>query len=379
MSSAANDPIPATSAPPPSSFDVVTRRVREVVAARLEPYAAKYDREGTYPEDAMRGFGEAGLYATHLSGEGIDKSVDMLSTIEGMSIVAKSCLSTGFCVWCQAACGWYLENTENEALRDRLKPLVASGERLGGTGLSNPMKFYSGIESIRLTGKRVDGGYIVDGSLPWVSNLGEDHVFGIVFEVEGANDHRVMAMVDCSWDDVVLGDGGRMIALEGSRTFSTRFKRCFISDDQVLADPADAYVKKIRPGFVLMQVGMGLGLVEACIDSMRKLERRLGHVNRFLEDGPEELSLELDAARRRALELAAFPDESSDEYVRACFESRLLGGELSVRAATAAMLHAGARAYLANSAYFRRLREAYFVAVVTPATKHLRKQIAAFD
>jgi hypothetical protein len=40
------------------------------------------------------------------------------------------------------------------------------------------------------------------------------------------------------------------------------------------------------------------------------------------------------------------------------------------------MLHAGARAYVDGSIYSRRLRESYFMAIVTPATKHLEKDIA---
>jgi alkylation response protein AidB-like acyl-CoA dehydrogenase len=377
MSSAADDRMTLSQPMRLLPEDAIVDGVRGVVTQRLAPYVARYDREGIYPEEAMRGFGSTGLYGTHLSGQGDSPDVDMISMIEGMSVVSGSCLSTGFCVWCQAACGWYLEHTENEGLREKLKPIVATGERLGGTGLSNPMKFYSGIESIRLRGKRVAGGYEVTGALPWVSNLGSDHLFGIVFAVEGKEDHRVMAMIDCAQEGVVLGDGGRMIALEGSRTFSIRFKQCFVSDEQILADPADEYVAKIRPGFVLMQVGMGLGLVESCIEGMRRLEGRLGHVNRFLDDGPDALTEELEAARQNARELASTPDDDSPAYSKACFEARLAGGELALRAATSEMLHAGARAYLANSDTFRRLREAYFVAVVTPATKHLRKQIAA--
>lgn len=54
---------------------------------------------------------------------------------------------------------------------------------------------------------------------------------------------------------------------------------------------------------------------------------------------------------------------------------RLAGGELSLRAAQAAMLHQGARGYLRNATAQRRLREAYFVAIVTPSLKHLRHQL----
>jgi hypothetical protein len=43
------------------------------------------------------------------------------------------------------------------------------------------------------------------------------------------------------------------------------------------------------------------------------------------------------------------------------------------------MLHMGAKGYLVNNAAQRRLREAYFIAIVTPATKHLRKELHEFD
>ena len=51
-------------------------------------------------------------------------------------------------------------------------------------------------------------------------------------------------------------------------------------------------------------------------------------------------------------------------------------GDASVAAAHAAMLHCGARGYLMSHRAQRRLREAYFVAIVTPATKQLRKMLA---
>lgn len=349
--------------------------VRDVSSELLAPFAAKYDREGTYPEEAMREFGRVGLYAAHLSGFGASPDVDMNGAINGMAVVGESCLSTAFCVWCQDACGWYLEHTQNTDLKQKFLPRLASGERLGGTGLSNPMKFYSGIERIRLVGRRRPGGYEVRGSLPWVSNLGPDHLFGIVFEVEGEAEHRVMALIDCGQEDVRLGDGGRMIALEGSRTYSIKLRDCFVSDDQILADPADAYVDRIRPGFVLMQTGMGIGLIDTCIEQMERLEDRLGHVNRYLDDRPSELRAELSSLKADVESLARDHERLDKEYLSACLEARLRTGEMTLRAANSSMLHAGARGYLERSAYFRRIREAYFVAVVTPATKHLRRQI----
>jgi hypothetical protein len=43
------------------------------------------------------------------------------------------------------------------------------------------------------------------------------------------------------------------------------------------------------------------------------------------------------------------------------------------------MLDLGAKGYLKRNAAQRRLREAYFIAIVTPATKHLRKEVARLE
>ena len=70
------------------------------------------------------------------------------------------------------------------------------------------------------------------------------------------------------------------------------------------------------------------------------------------------------------------PFEPDPGYWRQVIETRLAAGETSVAAAHGAMLHCGARGYVSTGAAQRRLREAYFVAIVTPATKQLRKMLA---
>ena len=354
----------------------VIQNVTDVCERELRPIVRQIDGQGVFPVDVMRSLGKAGLYSQHVHGEGVAAPVDMPLAIEMMSIVGYECLSTAFCVWCHDACGWYLENTPNTRLKETLKPEIASGAALGATGLSNPMKFYSKIEKLKVSGKRVEGGYVVQGCLPWVSNLADDHYFGVVFEDADDGSHRIMALLRCDHDGVKLCDGGRFIALEGSGTYAVRFSGCFIPDEFILADPADEYIATIRPGFVLMQVGMGIGLVNACINLMRRQDRTHAHVNRFLPDGADELQAANEELLDRTMRLAETPRQTNREYLIKALQSRLDAGELSLRAAQACMLNGGARAYMETSHQFRKLREAYFVGVVTPATKHLRKEIS---
>lgn len=365
---------PTEAAAPAPEGDGLLGRVRHIVETELAPLAPRIDAEGLYPEAVLRRLGEAGAFAAHV--EPGTAPGGFAAAIDAMAIAGEHCLSTAFCMWCQDALAWYLANAENPAPRSALGAAVAAGRALGGTGLSNPMKCFFGIEPMRLKGRRVAGGYALSGSLPWVSNLGADHYFGAIFELEDAPGHRVMALVDCSQDGVALNDSTRFLALDGTRTMAVRFRRVFVPDAMIVADPVDDFIRRIRAGFILLQAGMGIGLVRGCIGLMRKAEGPLGHVNRFLDDRPDDLAGELSALHGRVTRLAATPLEDSGDYWRAVVEARLDSSTLSLRASQSAMLHVGAAGYVAGAAAQRRLRESYFVAIVTPAVKQLRKMLA---
>lgn len=351
--------------------------VADTVAAVANDTLAPMVREidgGLYPREVMRAFGAAGAYATHLP-DG-DRAT-LKPAIDLMATAGTQCTSTAFCMWCQNALAWYIFCSDNAWLKDEIGRRVASGEILGGTGLSNPMKTFFGIETMRLRARRVDGGYVVRGALPWVSNVEAGGYFGIVFEVEGADPpHRVMAVAQASADGVKIVEDHDFVAMGGTATVAVQFRDALIEDRFLLADPIEPYLQRIRAGFVLMQCGMALGMVRSCIDLMRQVEAPLGHVNRYLDVQPADLEASLAALQTEIDTLAQTPFDPAMGYFRRVLTARLNGGEAAMAAAHNAMLHCGARGYVGRGAAQRRLREAYFIGIVTPATKQLKKMLA---
>lgn len=338
----------------------------------LAPLVDRIDA-GFYPADLMRDMGEAGAYRRHLALSG---TPDLGAAIAAMADMAVHCMSTAFCAWCQDACGWYLENTENAALRARLQPGIASGALLGGTGLSNPIKALSGLEDFGLRATRTEGGYIVTGVLPWVSNLGDGHWFGTVFIDAADRDHKMMAMVQCGQPGVEIKQSVHFSTLEGTGTYVVRFRRAFIADDMMLADPLGDMIKRIRPGFVLLQTGMGLGVIRASIDAMIQADRTHLSTNSFLPRRPPYFEQALAELRATIMRLAETPKDGSADYVREVLQIRKWTGELTLQATEAAMLHTGAKAFITGSPVQRRLREGYFVAMITPSTRHLAQELS---
>ncbi|MEM9724791.1 MAG: acyl-CoA dehydrogenase family protein [Pseudomonadota bacterium] len=366
-------------ATPVKSFDTAHAvdfdAVDAVVGTDLASAVPTIDTEQYYPESVMRALGAAGSYGSHLAGR--DAVCDLSAAILATSRASEVCLSTGFCMWCQNALGWYISSSESDWLKENVLPGVASGQILGGTGMSNPMKSIAGIEKLKLRGVRVDGGYRVKGSLPWISNLSDGGWFGTLFDVPDEN-KTVMGIFKADPETgVKLRLDHDFLAMGGTATQAVGFRDVFIPDEQIVGDPAGPFIKNIRGGFVLMQCGMGLGVMKSSINLIRKMEGPLGHVNQFLEKGADELQASYDALLDRVVALSKTPYDPSDAYWKQVLQARLDCGEGAVETAHYAMLHCGARGYITGAEAQRRLRESYFVAIVTPATKHLRKMIAA--
>ena len=358
----------------------IADQVAAIARKELAPQALAIDEGTLYPDALLRRFGQAGAWGSHQPENG---AADLRCAIQSIAAIGEVCGASAFMAWCQNTLVWYASNSDNPALVAKFAGKFASGETLGGTGLSNPMKSFFGIEKLKLKGRKVEGGYVVRGALPWVSNLGPDHFFGTIFEREDApggtakgGPDIVMFLADCSNAAITLQPCKPFLAMDGTGTYSVQFRDAFVPDDLILAEQARPFVKRIRAGFILLQTGMGLGLIRDCVAIMTGVAEPLGHVNRFLNQQPADFQALLDELEAEAMALARDPFNADDSCWRKVVALRLRIGEASVAAAHAAMLHCGARGYLKSHRAQRRLREAYFVAIVTPATKQLRKMLA---
>ncbi len=351
--------------------------VRVIAQGPLAQQAYAIDR-GTYPEAVLKQLAAAGAMSAHLP-QADGTPGDYGLAIAAMAEASKVCGATGFMMWCQSVAGLYMLASGNPALNGERLTRHMLGEALGGTGLSNPMKSFAQIESLLLKATPVEGGYLVNGTLPWVSNLAADHYFGAIAAVatdDAGTSREIMFMLRCDAPGVTLKACPEFSGMEGTGTFSVHCKDLFVGRDDLVADPAKPLIARVRGGFVLLQCGMATGIIQGAIDSMWAVEGQLGHVNQYLEDRPADLQAELDALLVRVMTLAETPFETATEYFIDVLDARSHSAELCLRAANSALMHQGARGYLMQSAVQRRVREAQFVAIVTPAIKHLRKEMA---
>lgn len=344
------------------------------VKTELSPLVDAIDRQGFYPADYLRSLGALGGFAASVPREDGGLGYGLSEQIQATAQVARACGATAFLTWCQSTCAWYLQHSPNQAVRECYLRPVAQGTLLAGTGMSNSVKHLAGIEKIQLQARRDGDAYVINGALPWVSNVGERHLAVVAASVDGEG--YVMFAVEGAAQGLTLHPCPEFAALEGTQTLNLRFKDVRVPAEQVVAHPSQfaAYMARIKPGFILGQIGIGLGIVDASLKTIRDSNVTTAHVNTFLDDQGTELAAELERLQTQVIALAEQAQLGAVPILDV-LKSRAQASELALKATNSAMLHAGAKGYLMRHPAQRRLREAIFVAIVTPALKHLRKEI----
>jgi len=345
-----------------------TKTLDKIIKESLKPNVRRIDLDGFYPESFLREYGAAGAYLP------VSTTGQLGKAIENCSLAGQVCGSTAFSIWCHNTCLWYLCNTDNFYLKDRYLDKVADATQLGATGLSNPVKSFFGIEKINLHGEKTSSGYRVKGFLPWVSNLLEGHIFGGIFKT---SERHVFALFDTSSPEVRLSPAGPFAALEGTATNAVRFLDAEIPDEMILASDAKAFLGKVKAGFILLQMGIGLGLMEGAINDMRMANKRLLHTNRYLPEGPDYYTDKLTELKQRTRELSTDPIASAEdnEQFLKVLQLRLDAAEITRRTTYSSFLHQGSSGYLERSSGQRRVREGMFFDILSPSVKHLYQWI----
>ncbi len=345
--------------------------LQELLQTGLKPLVKKIDANAYYPRDFLLQLGKSGFFRS----DNLSPQEVALREVKVVEETAKYCMTTAFNIWCHLASLTYIRSCTNTYLKENILPGLENGESLGATGLSNPMKYYAGLETLHLQAKREEEGFRVSGTLPAVSNLDENHWFGVIAQVN--EQERVMLYVHGQTPGLKMKEKLDYLGLNGSATYACHFDDVLIPNEWVISEQADTFVEEIRPTFVLYQIPLGLGVTAASVECIEKASNKQGGSNQYVLIQPEELKHELKLLQNQAYHLAEASVAS--ENWRSFVQLRLQMVHLTSKAVHAAMIHQGSAGYLQNSAPSRRLRESYFLVNLSPTVRHLEKMMSLFE
>lgn len=344
------------------------------LAAFLERHAERLDADATEADAVVPELGAAGVLRAGVPSECGGDGRPLAAAIETIAAVAERSLAAAFVCWGQRAFIEYLVRSDNEALRERWLPELLEGRIAGATGLSNAMKFLSGIESLGIaaTADEASGGLVLSGRVPWVTNV---PVPGFLVAVAvSREDGRAPFVAALRHDHGGIARSGDLdlIAMRGSNTASLRIDGTRIGDDDLIAADARQWLPRVRPAFLGLQCGLAIGLARASLAVAR--ERGVA-AKAVLGDAIDAVQHGLDAAV--ATLTAGVADGRFVVKPAPLFELRIRIAELAMQATQLELSASGGLAYHRDAplGFARRWREAAFIPIVTPSLSQLQGEL----
>ena len=135
-----------------------------------------------------------------------------------------------------------------------------TGERAGGTGLSNAVKFLSDIEELNVTLSQEGDDYYLDGRLPWVTNLRSDK-FAALFAADFKDGSQPWIItIPSEAEGLSRSEDLEFVSLQGANTASLTFDHVKLDPNWILSKEGTDYIAKTRPNFLGFQFGLAFGL-----------------------------------------------------------------------------------------------------------------------
>ena len=341
----------------------------EATRGWLNTHAESLDAGDQHAAAVVPQLAQSGVLGIGLSTDFGGRGGAVSEAVEAIAQVAQHSLSAAFAFWGQRVLIHLLASTDNAALRAQRLPKLLAGQLAGASGLSNVMKFLSGIESLSIEAQpHPDGGWTLNGKVPWCTNLRQPDFLVAVAVARTDGQPPMIVAIPSDRAGLVRSPDLDLIALRGTNTASLTLTKVRIDQSDLLAEAAPAFLPRVRPAFLGLQCGMSIGLARA---SLVAAAQRLG-------DGRHVLRAPIEQSTAELAETVQTLKGGVDDgvYVAApqdMFRLRLALNALVQQAAQLELEASGGRAYHRDipSGFARRWREAAFIPIVTPSVTQL--------
>jgi alkylation response protein AidB-like acyl-CoA dehydrogenase len=234
----------------------------------LQAHAEAADTTPTWPADSWQVLRQTGVLRwaipPSLGGDGL-QGVELLARYRAL---AAACLTTCFILSQRDAACRRLRDGGNPALRDRLLPELARGERFATVGLSQ-LTTARQHTAPSLTARLEADVLLLDGVIPWVTGAAQaEHlVIGAVLD----DGRQVLAVLPANMPGVEVGVPLDLLAMRGSLTAEVHCRGVRLGREWLLAGPAEQVLQTGRGGAGGLETScLALGLAHAAIAYLRQ-------------------------------------------------------------------------------------------------------------
>jgi glutaryl-CoA dehydrogenase len=213
--------------------------VREFARAELAPYVADWYEQGSLPEDLGPRFGKLGLLGMHLEGYGCAGTSAVAYGLACRELEAVDSGLRSFVSVQGSLAMFAVHHWGSDAQKDHWLPAMATGEKLGCFGLTEP-DAGSDPGSMRTRARLSGGEWVLNGSKMWITNgtvADMAVVWARVEDPDGPDDGRIRGfVVPTDTPGFTATKVGRKLSLRASVTAELSLDDVRLPEDAVFPE-----------------------------------------------------------------------------------------------------------------------------------------------
>ena len=365
----------------------VREMVRDFSRSEIAPVARELDRTSTFPWDNIKKMADLGLLGVPWSEEQGGSGMDQLSYYITIHEMAKVDASHALTISAHTNLGTSpIVEFGTDEQRRRYVPLLASGQVLGGFGLTEPG---AGSDAGGTATTAVDKGdhYLLNGSKIFITHAGVGEIFSVTALTEPGGGSRGITSFIVTKDTTDLAEAARVgtghnaelpkiagvragkkedkMGWRASDTRELVFEDAVVPKENMLGEPGRGFVNFLktldagRIGIAALSLGIAEGAYDEAL-SYAGVRKQFGKpigsfqgVNFQLAD----MAVEIEAGTH-LLYHAAWLKQTGKPFKKEAAMAKLFCSELAMRATTAAVQIFGGYGYTTDYPVERMMRDA---------------------
>ena len=368
------------------ALDELRAAVRLFAEREIAPLAADIDVSDSFPRQLWPMLGDLGVLGPTVPGADGGAGLGFLEHLVIVEEVSRASASVGLSYAAHSnLCVHNLWANGTPEQRARWLPPLLSGEHVGALAMSEAEAGSDVLGSMRCSARRVDRGWVANGSKMWITNGPQADVVIVYMRTEDAGGPSPITafVIERGLSGFSAAQHLDKLGMRGSGTCELLFEDCVIPEDHVLGQPGDG-VRVLMSGLNterLVLCGGPIGIMQAAMDLVLPYvrERRQFGVPigsfELMQGKLADMYVALESSRAFAYRVASAVDHEQVTYRSAEAAAALLhASERAVDVALEAIQALGGAGYLNESDAGRLLRDAKLY-TIGAGTNEIRRML----
>ncbi len=366
-----------------SEQEMVQSMVRGFARSKIEPVAARLDRDEAFPADILDQLGELGLMGMMIPAEYGGSEAGAVAYSLAMQEIAYSCVSTSVAMSVNnLSCDAVLAFGSEEQKQQHLIPM-AQGRSLACFALTEPG---AGSDPGGMQCKAVRDGdaYVVNGTKAFITNGSHAKRTILVARTGGDRNKGLSAfIVENDSPGLSVGTVEDKMGLRGSNTVELVFEDCRVPVENRLGEEGDGFRVAMvaldggRVGIASQCVGIGQACLDEAVNYARERKQFGKPIAEFqaMQWMIADMATEIEAARLLTFNAAAMK-ERGEPFTREVSMAKLFASEMANRVAARALQIHGGYGYSKHYKIERLYRDAR-VTTIYEGTSEVQRLVIA--